>query len=108
MITITDKAIKELKIISDEENIGHYNVRFLIRGGGCAGFSYDLFFEEKEFGETDSIFEFEDIKIVVDMLSMQYLDGTEIDYEETLLQSGFKFKSPSVTSACGCGNSVSF
>ena len=73
-------------------------------GGGCSGFSYDLFFED-ETTELDQTFESHGITLYVDMMSFQYLDGTEIDYVEGLHGAGFKFLNPTAKSTCGCGSS---
>ncbi|MCS6857539.1 MAG: iron-sulfur cluster assembly accessory protein, partial [Sandaracinaceae bacterium] len=75
-------------------------------GGGCAGFTYDLFFED-EVTEMDYVFESHGIPMYVDMMSYQYLEGAEIDYVEGLYGAGFKFNNPNVKSTCGCGSSFS-
>lgn len=106
MITITQKAAdKVIEIATAEELLGQ-GLRLRVVGGGCAGFSYDLYFEDKP-TEFDEQFEDKGIKLYVDPLSFQYLDGTEIDYVEGLHGSGFKFINPSVKSTCGCGSSFS-
>ena len=84
-------------------------VRAKLSGGGCAGFSYDLFYEDEDkVSDMDERFPHEGITIVVDQMSLQYLEGTEIDYLEDLVGGGFKFNNPKSTGSCGCGNSVSF
>jgi iron-sulfur cluster insertion protein len=106
MITITEKAAEKVKEIADEEGLRGQGLRLRVIGGGCAGFNYDLYFEQEPTG-MDEAFEDRGIKMYVDPLSFQYLDGTEIDYVETLHGSGFKFKNPNSTSTCGCGQSFS-
>jgi iron-sulfur cluster insertion protein len=106
MITITDKAKQMIKHLSDAEAIGHYSIRLRVIGGGCAGFSYDMYFEDKP-GELDEIFEFDEVKIVSDPLSLQYVENVEIDYVDSPLGGGFKFNNPSATGSCGCGSSFS-
>lgn len=73
-------------------------------GGGCAGFSYDMFYEEiiSPMDETQVV---EGVTIVVDPLSYQYLDGVELDYVQGNMSAGFKFINPNVKSTCGCGSS---
>jgi iron-sulfur cluster insertion protein len=106
MITITEKAASKVLEIAKEEDLGGQGLRLRVIGGGCAGFSYDLYFEDKP---TDMDEEFTDrgVKLYVDPLSFQYLDGTEIDYVESLSGAGFKFGNPNVKSTCGCGSSFS-
>ena len=81
-------------------------MRVRVIGGGCSGFSYDLFFED-ETTDLDASFESHGIPIYVDMMSSQYLDGTEIDYVEGLRGAGFKFVNPQAKATCGCGSSFS-
>lgn len=104
MITLTTLAVAKVKEISEAEGIGHYNVRVGVKGGGCAGYMTDLSFDD-QMTETDEIIEQDGVKIIIDMISIQYLEGTTIDYLEGLVQSGFTFKNPNAQSTCGCGKS---
>ena len=106
MITITQKAAEKVQEIAQAEDLIGQGLRLRVVGGGCAGFSYDLYFEDKP-GEMDEEFEDKGIKLFVDPLSYQYLDGTEIDYVEGLHGSGFKFGNPNAKTSCGCGSSFS-
>ncbi len=106
MITITDKAAEKVKEIAAAEALEGQGLRLRVVGGGCAGFTYDLYFEDK-LGEMDEEFEDKGIKLFIDPLSFQYLDGTEVDYVESLHGAGFKFGNPNVKSTCGCGSSFS-
>jgi iron-sulfur cluster insertion protein len=107
MITLTDLAKSKIIELSEAEGIGHCNVRLKIIGSGCAGFSYDMFYEDQP-SEGDEVFNFDNVKIIIDQLSFSYLDGTEIDYSDTPFKAGFSFKNPNVSGSCGCGNSFSF
>jgi iron-sulfur cluster insertion protein len=111
MIQVTEKAALKIKEISDAEGIGHYTIRVRVVGGGCAGFTHDMYYEDK-IGELDEIVEVTDyygtIKVVVDPLSFQYLEDVTIDYLDSQFGAGFKFINPAVTGSCGCGSSVSF
>jgi iron-sulfur cluster insertion protein len=108
MISLTDIAKQKLKEIAEAEGLANQFVRVKVIGGGCAGFSYDMYFEEKT-SDADEIIEIEpDIKLAVDPLSLQYLEGVTIDYLDSQFGAGFKFLNPNVTGSCGCGNSVSF
>jgi iron-sulfur cluster insertion protein len=106
MIYMTDKAAEKIKEISEAEDIGHCNIRIKVIGGGCAGFSYDLFYEEK-ISDMDETQEIKGVMVVVDPLSLQYIDEVEIDYVTNHLGAGFKFINPNVKSTCGCGSSFS-
>ena len=104
MLNLTERAAEKVKEIRDAEGLLGQGLRVRVIGGGCAGFSYDLFFED-ETSELDQTFESHGIPIYVDMMSAQYLDGTEIDYVEGLQGAGFKFVNPQAKQTCGCGSS---
>jgi iron-sulfur cluster insertion protein len=106
MISITEQAANKVHEIASEEGLEGQGLRLRVIGGGCAGFNYDLYFEDKP-TSMDEEFEDKGVKMFIDPLSYQYLDGTEIDYVETLHGAGFKFTNPNVTSTCGCGQSFS-
>ena len=107
MVTITDRAAEKVKEIAQAEELGGQGLRLRVVGGGCAGFSYDLYFEDQT-SEVDEEFESKGVKLYVDPLSYQYLENTEIDYVEGVHGSGFKFNNPNTTGSCGCGSSVKF
>jgi len=106
MISLTPKAGDKVKEIREAEGLGDQGLRVRIIGGGCSGFSYDLFFED-ETTELDQTFESEGVQLHIDMMSLQYLEGTTIDYVEGLHGAGFKFVNPKAKSTCGCGSSFS-
>jgi iron-sulfur cluster insertion protein len=106
MISLTPKAAEKVKEIREAEGLGDQGLRVRVIGGGCSGFTYDLFFED-ETTELDQVFESHGIRIYVDMMSYQYLEGTEIDYVEALHGAGFKVLNPNAKSTCGCGSSFS-
>jgi len=99
-------AIKKLQELISEEGNPNLMLRVFVQGGGCAGFSYGFSFEEDQ-NEDDFDFAFEDIKVVVDAMSMQYLQGSTIDYKEEFLSSNFVVINPQATTTCGCGSSFS-
>ena len=106
MVLLSDKAAEKVKEIRGEENIEEgYALRLKVQGGGCSGFSYDLYFDQSQ--ETDRSFEVKGVKLICDQMSLMYLMGTEIDYVEGLHGAGFKFNNPNVKSTCGCGSSFS-
>lgn len=104
-ITFTDAARDKTLEIKRQEAPEAYGLRIRITGGGCAGFQYNMFFEESAPGEMDKVFSFGALSVLVDMLSLQYLNGTTIDYVETEAGGGFKFLNPQIKSTCGCGQS---
>jgi len=106
MIVLTKKAIEKVKEIAAGEGIENLVLRVKVVGGGCAGFSYDIFFEDNVL-DMDEVDEQDGIKVATDMLSYQYVDGVTIDYVETPMGAGFKFLNPNVKSTCGCGSSFS-
>ena len=106
MVKITPVAASKVNEIRDAEAIeANMALRLRVVGGGCAGFSYDLYFDEPT--EVDRQFVVQDVKVVVDEMSLMYLVGTEIDYVEGLQGAGFKFNNPNVKTTCGCGSSFS-
>ena len=106
MVHITPVAAAKVNEIRSAEAIEpHMALRLRVVGGGCAGFSYDLYFDEST--EVDRRFQIQGVEVVVDEMSLMYLVGTEIDYVEGLQGAGFKFNNPNVKSTCGCGSSFS-
>ena len=104
MITVTPVATTKVKEIMSQQNPSPIALRVAVVGGGCSGFSYHMAFEN---AETDNIYEFDGLKVLVDQMSEMYLEGVSIDYIETLEGAGFKFNNPNVKSTCGCGSSFS-
>jgi iron-sulfur cluster assembly accessory protein len=106
MVALSDKAAEKVKEIRGEESIEEgFALRLKVQGGGCSGFSYDLYFDQPQ--ETDKSFDVKGVKLICDQMSLMYLMGTEVDYVEGLHGAGFKFNNPNVKSTCGCGSSFS-
>ncbi len=107
MITVTDRAAAEVARIVTEQSLPETTVlRVGVKGGGCSGFSYTLGFDDTT-GPVDQIFEINGVKVAVDPKSFLYLNGTQIDFEESLMGRGFKFGNPNAAKSCGCGESFS-
>lgn len=107
MITLSERAIKEVRRILSDQHLPEGTVlRVGVKGGGCSGFSYTLGFDDKV-GETDQISETEGVRVACDPKSFLYLSGTQIDFEESLMGRGFKFGNPNAAKSCGCGESFS-
>lgn len=106
MVKITATAAVKINEIREAEGIeSNMALRLRVVGGGCAGFSYDLYFDEGT--QVDRQVDLGGVKVVVDEMSLMYLVGVEIDYVEGLQGAGFKFNNPNVKSTCGCGSSFS-
>ncbi|MCI0532290.1 MAG: iron-sulfur cluster assembly accessory protein [candidate division Zixibacteria bacterium] len=106
MINISDKAVSEVKRIMNKENASGKYLRLGVESGGCSGLNYKMSFDQNK-GEQDKIFEFDGVKVVVDLRSMLYLMGMTLDYTGELLGGGFKFVNPNAKKSCGCGHSFS-
>jgi iron-sulfur cluster insertion protein len=105
-LSLTEIAADKVREIRAQENIEpNYALRVKVMGGGCSGFQYDLYFDEK--AEGDYEFVSHDVLLVADQMSFMYLMGTSIDYVEGLQGAGFKFNNPTATGSCGCGSSFS-
>ena len=107
LIKITTLAATKVNEIREAEAIeAEMALRLRVVGGGCAGFSYDLYFDAPV-PDIDRELNVNGVRVVVDDMSLMYLMGTEIDYVESLQGQGFKFNNPNVKSTCGCGSSFS-
>ena len=106
MITITDVAKSKIIDLLMEENNPNLSLRAFIEGGGCSGFNYGFTFDEI-MNEDDFEVPLGDTKVLIDAMSMQYLEGASIDYKEDLQGSEFKITNPNAQSTCGCGSSFS-
>ena len=104
MVTLTDIAAEKVKgFLATQEGSGEIGLRVGVRGGGCSGFQYALALDERK--EDDLVFDYDGIRLIVDPASMRYVDGSEVDYTESLMGSGFEVNNPNVTASCGCGSS---
>jgi iron-sulfur cluster insertion protein len=105
-MNIGTNAVIKLKELLAEEGNPELKLRIFVQGGGCSGFSYGFTFDEVK---NDDDFEFveDSVKILVDAMSMQYLEGAEIDFKDDIMGSSFVINNPNATSTCGCGSSFS-
>jgi len=103
MVSITERAAEKIKQLQAAENKDSQGLRLKVVGGGCSGLQYKMDLDLQKPG--DRIFETDGAKVFVDMKSLLYLNGTELDYKEELMQSGFVFQNPNVKRSCGCGTS---
>jgi len=105
-LTFTDSAAKKVRTLIEEEENDSLKLRVFITGGGCAGFSYGFTFDE-EVADDDTMVDNNGVKLVVDPMSFQYLEGAQVDYKEGLQGSQFVVTNPNATTTCGCGSSFS-
>ncbi len=104
MITITEKAAEKVKEFLEAQGESENNaLRVAIKGGGCSGFQYSLTFDHKH--DDDEVVEARDIRMLVDKVSKEFVEGSEIDYVESLQGAGFSVNNPNVVGTCGCGQS---
>jgi len=103
---LAESAVTKLQEIFTEEGNPNNKLRVFVQGGGCSGFQYGFTFDEEQ-GEDDFEFAAGDVKVLVDSMSMQYLQGAEIAYKEDLMGASFVINNPQATTTCGCGSSFS-
>jgi iron-sulfur cluster insertion protein len=106
MITITESAKTKILDLLAEEGNPDLCLRTFVQGGGCSGMSYGFTFDEI-MNEDDFEIPLDEFRVLVDAMSMQYLQGASIDYKEDLQGSEFKITNPNAQSTCGCGSSFS-
>lgn len=106
LISITDKAIQQIKTIAVNENPdGKKGLRLAVTGGGCSGLSYKIEFGEAK--DKDNVLDFEGVKVLIDPKSVIYLKGIVLDFKDGLNGKGFVFENPNAKNTCGCGESFS-
>lgn len=104
MITVTEKASKKIQELVSQSGYKTPYLRVGVKGGGCSGLTYELEFDTDK-KSTDQLFEDKDVKILVDMKSLLYLFGTELEFSDGLNGKGFEFINPNASRTCGCGES---
>jgi iron-sulfur cluster assembly protein len=108
MVTVTERAKSQIMVLMEKEGImpETHSLRVGVTGGGCSGLSYQMKFDDK-IDLTDTVIDLESVKICINKLSLLYLVGTELDYEDGLNGKGFEWRNPNATRTCGCGESFS-
>ena len=107
LMQLTDGAVQKiLSLRSNEKDSEILNLRVYVTGGGCSGFQYGFSFD-KTVDEDDTRIEKQGANLVIDSLSLQYLQGSTVDYVEDLTGSKFIISNPNATTTCGCGESFS-
>jgi iron-sulfur cluster insertion protein len=105
-INFSDNAVKKVKELIEEEGTPELKLRVFVSGGGCSGMQYGFTFEESV-NEDDTKVEKDNVMLLIDPMSLQYLTGAEIDYQDNVQGSQFVIKNPNATTTCGCGSSFS-
>ncbi|MEN9741019.1 MAG: iron-sulfur cluster insertion protein ErpA [Actinomycetota bacterium] len=103
-VTLTSAAASKAKVLLEREQRDDLRLRLVVKAGGCSGFRYDLFFDERD-NDGDAIVEFDGVQVVIDKKSAPYLEGAEIDYEDSIQASGFQINNPNAQNTCACGDS---
>jgi len=105
LLSLTPSAIERLRDINKSSSSDNVAVKLGVKNGGCAGMAYTMDYIN-EVSQNDEVIKIDDITLVIDPKAILFLLGTEMDYEESTLNSGFIFNNPNQTDACGCGESV--
>jgi iron-sulfur cluster assembly protein len=106
LVKLTDAAVEKVKSMMAKEGKEGYALRFGVVTGGCAGLSYEMKFQKNPY-DNDISFEQKGLKVIINQESADFVKGVEIDYVDTLRESGFKYRNPTAKSSCGCGTSFS-
>jgi iron-sulfur cluster assembly protein len=107
MITVTEKAVAEIKRIMNDQGLEPgTNLRLGVTGGGCSGFSYVMGFDKLS-KDGDQKSSFHGLGVVLDGDAVPYLDNTVVDFNDGVMNRGFTFNNPNATGNCGCGTSFS-
>ena len=104
-VSITEPAI--CQIVALMQKSGKHGLRIGVKKGGCAGMEYTMEYVDNP-GKDDEVIEQGGARVLIAPMAQMFLFGTEIDYETSLLESGFKFNNPNVIESCGCGESIKF
>jgi iron-sulfur cluster insertion protein len=105
-MNLKTSAVTKLRDLIAEEGNPGLMLRVFVQGGGCSGMQYGFTFDEVK-NEDDFDFAYEEVKVLVDAMSMQYLNGAEIEYREDVMGSSFVINNPTAETTCGCGSSFS-
>ena len=103
-VQLTKSAAETVRNLLIQKEVPDYGLRIFVSGGGCSGLQYGMALDAAA-GENDMVFEDEGVKIFVDSISMMYLSGSIVDYEDSLMGGGFRIDNPNAVSSCGCGHS---
>lgn len=102
-ITMTTAAVDKVRELLTQENDPGLALRIFVAGGGCSGLQYGMTLDEEQDGDT--VLQQEGFRVLLDEMSIGYIDGSEVDYVDSLMGAGFTVNNPNAVSSCGCGHS---
>ena len=105
-VNLTETARDKVRALLEQEGRDDLRLRIAVQPGGCSGLIYQLFFDEREL-ENDAVVSFEGVEVIVDQMSVPYLNGSTIDFEDTIQKQGFTIDNPNAEGSCACGDSFS-
>ncbi len=105
-VKLTDTAVSKVKALLAAEGRDDLRLRVAVEPGGCSGLIYQLFFDE-QLEEVDAVVSYDGVEVVVDPMSVPYLDGASIDFEDSIQKQGFTIDNPNAAGSCACGDSFS-
>ncbi|SEI90334.1 iron-sulfur cluster insertion protein ErpA [Demequina mangrovi] len=105
-VVITDAAAAKVRSLLEQEGRDDLRLRLAVQPGGCSGLIYQLYFDERTL-DGDAVRDFDGVEVVVDKMSVPYLDGATIDFADTIEKQGFTIDNPNASSSCACGDSFS-
>lgn len=105
-VTLTEVAREKVRSLLAQEGRDDLRLRIAVQPGGCSGLIYQLFFDEREL-DNDAVVDFDGVEVVVDAMSVPYLAGASIDFEDTIQKQGFTIENPNAEGTCACGDSFS-
>lgn len=103
-VSLTDAAAQKVKSLLEQEGRDDLRLRVAVQPGGCSGLIYQLYFDER-YLEGDETVDFDGVEVIVDNMSVPYLDGAAIDFKDTISEQGFTIDNPNAAGSCACGDS---
>ncbi len=103
-VSLTEAAALKVRSLLDQEGRDDLRLRLAVQPGGCSGLIYQLYFDERML-DGDALHDFDGVEVVVDKMSVPYLDGASIDFEDTIQKQGFTIDNPNAGGSCACGDS---
>ena len=103
-VTLTEVAAEKVRSLLEQEGREDLRLRVAVQPGGCSGLIYQLYFDERVL-DGDAVRDFDGVEVIVDRMSVPYLDGSTIDFEDTIEKQGFSIDNPNAQGSCACGDS---
>ncbi|PKI93210.1 iron-sulfur cluster insertion protein ErpA [Actinomycetales bacterium SN12] len=103
-VALTDAAALKVKSLLEQEGRDDLRLRVAVQPGGCSGLIYQLYFDER-YLEGDETVDFDGVEVIIDNMSVPYLDGASIDFKDTISEQGFTIDNPNAAGSCACGDS---